>query len=338
METTKGNWTRRRALATTMAAAAALATTTSATVAQAQDNNWPQKPLRFIVPYAAGSGVDVSMRPVADAMARELGQAVAVDNRPSAGGIVGTQLIATAPPDGYTFGYGNITTLAINTSFFTKLPYNTEKDLAPIGLFMANAYVVVARNSLPADNFQELLAYGRKSGNNKLSVGNPAIGGAGHLTGELLRAQTGLPMEAVPYKTGTQAVGDMVNGQLDLTIENVSAVLPFIQSGQIKALAVTSAKRVSVLPQVPTLAESGVPGFDVVAWGGLVAPAGTPKKAIDRLNAAMRKAMADPAVVRAHAALSVEPMLSSPEEFTALVKQETPRWAEVVKRAGVKAD
>lgn len=335
METRKGNWTRR---AVTASLALAAIATTGAATAQAQQGNWPQKPLRFIVPYAAGSGVDVSMRPVADAMARELGQAVAVDNRPSAGGIVGTQLIATAPPDGYTFGYGNITTLAINSSFFTKLPYNTEKDLTPIGLFMANAYVVVARNGLPANNFQELLAYGHKNPNIKLTVGNPAIGGAGHLTGELLRTQTRLPMESVPYKTGTQAVGDMVNGQLDLTIENVSAVLPFIQSGQIKALAVTSAKRVSVLPQVPTLAESGVPGFDVVAWGGLVAPAGTPKKAIERLNAAMRKAMADPAVMRAHAALSVEPMLSSPEEFTALVKQETPRWAEVVKRAGVKAD
>jgi tripartite-type tricarboxylate transporter receptor subunit TctC len=307
-----------------------------AAAAHAQDA-FPEKPLRFIVPYAAGSGVDVAVRPVADAMARELGQAVAVDNRPSAGGIVGTQAIVHAPADGYTFGYGNITTLAINSSFFNKLTYNAERDLAPIGLISSNAYVLVARKDLPANNFQELLEYGRKNPG-KLSAGNPSIGGAGHLTGELLRAQTGLEMVSVAYKTGTQAVGDMVNGQLDVTIENISAVLPFIQSGQIKALAVTSAKRASVLPQVPTLAESGVPGFDVVAWGGLVAPAGAPKKAIQRLNAALRKALADPAVVRANAALSIEAMPSTPEEMTALMKRETPRWAEAVKRAGVKGD
>lgn len=327
MKSRTGIWTRR--------ALASLAVLAITTAAQAQDA-WPTKPLRFVVPYAAGSGVDVAMRPVADAMGRELGHAVVVDNRPSAGGIVGTQVVATAPPDGYTIGYGNITTLAINSAFFSKLPYSTEKDLVPIGLLSSNAYVVVARKDLPASNFQELLAYGRK--NHQVTVGNPAVGSAGHLTGELLRAQTGLPIVAVAYKTGTQAVGDMVNGQLDLAIDNVSAVLPYIQSGQIKALAVTSGKRVSVLPNVPTLDESGVPGFDVVAWGGLVAPTGTPKSALERINAAMRKALVDPAVVRVNASLSIEPMASGPEEFTALIKKETPRWADAVKRAGVKGD
>jgi tripartite-type tricarboxylate transporter receptor subunit TctC len=298
---------------------------------------YPERPLKFIVPYAAGSGVDVSMRPVADAMGRELGQAIAVDNRPSAGGIVGTQAVVTAAPDGYTVGYGNLVTLSINSAFFSKLPYAPAKDLVPIGLISSNAYVVIVRKDLPVRNLQELIAYGRAHPG-QLSVGSPGIGSAGHLTGELLKAETGLAMVQVPYKTGTQAVGDMVNGQLDVTIENIAAVLPFVQQGRVKAIAVTSAKRASVLPEVATVAESGVPGFDVVAWGAMVAPAGTPRKVVDRLNTALRAALADPAVLRAYAALSVEALPSSPEEFSALMKRETPRWAEAVRRAGVKGD
>ncbi|SEK11286.1 MULTISPECIES: tripartite tricarboxylate transporter substrate binding protein [unclassified Variovorax] len=298
---------------------------------------YPERPLKFIVPYAAGSGVDVSMRPVADAMGRELGQAIAVDNRPSAGGIVGTQAVVTAAPDGYTVGYGNLVTLSINSAFFSKLPYAPAKDLVPIGLISSNAYVVIVRKDLPVRNLQELIAYGRAHPG-QLSVGSPGIGSAGHLTGELLKAETGLAMVQVPYKTGTQAVGDMVNGQLDVTIENIAAVLPFVQQGRVKAIAVTSAKRASVLPDVATVAESGVPGFDVVAWGAMVAPAGTPRKVVDRLNTALRAALADPAVLRAYAALSVEALPSSPEELSALMKRETPRWAEAVRRAGVKGD
>lgn len=298
---------------------------------------YPERPLKFIVPYAAGSGVDVSMRPVADAMGRELGQAIAVDNRPSAGGIVGTQAVVTAAPDGYTVGYGNLVTLSINSAFFSKLPYAPAKDLVPIGLISSNAYVVIVRKDLPVRNLQELVAYGRAHPG-QLSVGSPGIGSAGHLTGELLKAETGLAMVQVPYKTGTQAVGDMVNGQLDVTIENIAAVLPFVQQGRVKAIAVTSAKRASVLPEVATVAESGVPGFDVVAWGAMVAPAGTPRKVVDRLNTALRAALADPAVLRAYAALSVEALPSSPEELSALMKRETPRWAEAVRRAGVKGD
>jgi tripartite-type tricarboxylate transporter receptor subunit TctC len=298
---------------------------------------YPERPLKFIVPYAAGSGVDVSMRPVADAMGRELGQAIAVDNRPSAGGIVGTQAVVTAAPDGYTVGYGNLVTLSINSAFFSRLPYAPAKDLVPIGLISSNAYVVIVRKDLPVRNLQELIAYGRAHPG-QLSVGSPGIGSAGHLTGELLKAETGLAMVQVPYKTGTQAVGDMVNGQLDVTIENIAAVLPFVQQGRVKAIAVTSAKRASVLPEVATVAESGVPGFDVVAWGAMVAPAGTPRKVVDRLNTALRAALADPAVLRAYAALSVEALPSSPEELSALMKRETPRWAEAVRRAGVKGD
>ncbi|WP_422095878.1 Bug family tripartite tricarboxylate transporter substrate binding protein [Variovorax sp.] len=321
-------WTRRAAVAFL----AALATAALAASAQ-----YPERPVKFIVPYAAGSGVDVAMRPVADAMARELGQAMIVDNRPSAGGIVGTQALVSSANDGYTVGYGNLVTLSINPAFFSKLSYVPEKDLVPVGLISSNAYVLIVRKDLPVRSLQELVAYGREHPG-KLSVGTPGIGSAGHLTGELLKTETGLTMVQVPYKTGTQAVADMVNGQLDVTIENISAVLPFVQQGRVKAIAVTSAKRAAVLPEVPTVAESGVPGFEVVAWGALMAPAGTSRKTVDRLNTALRAALADPAVVRANAALSIEALPSSPEELSALMKREKPRWAEAVRRAGVKGD
>ncbi len=318
-------WTRRAVVAALAAAALA---------ASAQ---YPERPVKFIVPYAAGSGVDVAMRPVADAMARELGQAMIVDNRPSAGGIVGTQALVSSANDGYTVGYGNLVTLSINPAFFSKLSYVPEKDLVPVGLISSNAYVLIVRKDLPVRSLQELVAYGREHPG-KLSVGTPGIGSAGHLTGELLKTETGLTMVQVPYKTGTQAVADMVNGQLDVTIENISAVLPFVQQGRVKAIAVTSAKRAAVLPEVPTVAESGVPGFEVVAWGALMAPAGTSRKTVDRLNTALRAALVDPAVVRANAALSIEALPSSPEELSALMKREKPRWAEAVRRAGVKGD
>ena len=321
-------WTRRAAVAFL----AALATAALAASAQ-----YPERPVKFIVPYAAGSGVDVAMRPVADAMARELGQAMIVDNRPSAGGIVGTQALVSSANDGYTVGYGNLVTLSINPAFFSKLSYVPEKDLVPVGLISSNAYVLIVRKDLPVRSLQELVAYGREHPG-KLSVGTPGIGSAGHLTGELLKTETGLTMVQVPYKTGTQAVADMVNGQLDVTIENISAVLPLVQQGRVKAIAVTSAKRAAVLPEVPTVAESGVPGFEVVAWGALMAPAGTSRKTVDRLNTALRAALADPAVVRANAALSIEALPSSPEELSALMKREKPRWAEAVRRAGVKGD
>jgi tripartite-type tricarboxylate transporter receptor subunit TctC len=262
---------------------------------------------------------------------------VVIDNRPSAGGIVGTQLVASAAPDGYTIGYGNMVTLAVNRSFYTRLPYDPEKDLAPIGLAVGNAYVLVARKDLPANNLAELVAYAKQHPG-KVVMGSLGIGSGAHLAGELVQGSTGIRMLHVPYKSGAQALGDMVNGQVDVMFDNVSGIQQFIAGNQIKALAVTSRQRVPVLPDVPTMEESGIQGIDVVAWGGLVAPAGTPAPVIRKLNAALNKALADPAVVKANAALSIEAMPSTPEAFTSLIRSEVPRWAATVKRAGIKAD
>ncbi|MHA7684066.1 Bug family tripartite tricarboxylate transporter substrate binding protein [Cupriavidus sp. PET2-C1] len=306
----------------------------AATVARAE---WPERPIKLIVPYAAGSGVDVTMRPIAEVMGRELGQPVVLDNRGSAGGIVGTQVVATSAPDGYTIGYGNLVTLAINRAFYTRLPYDPEKDIEPVGLAVSNAYVLIARKDFPASNLEELIAYARKYPG-KVVMGSPGVGSAGQLAGELIKANTGTFMLHVPYKSGAQALGDMVNGQVDIMIDNISGVLQFVQSGRVKPLAVTSLQRAPVLPNVPTIHESGIKGFQVVAWGGLIAPAGTPKAVIRKLNTALNNALKDPAVVRANASLSVDAMPSTPAEFSTLIHHEVPKWAAMVKRAGVRAD
>lgn len=298
---------------------------------------WPDKPIKMIVPYAAGSGVDVVTRPIAIAMGKALGQSVIVDNKPSAGGIVGTQALAVSAPDGYTFGFGNLVTLAINKSFFTKLPYNPEKDLQPVGGTFSNPYVLIARNNFPANNFKELIEYAKKNPG-KVSFGTPGVGSAAHLAGEIINARNGLQLLHIPYRSGAQGVTDMVGGQLDLTIDNIAAVLPFIKDGRVKAIAVTSLKRLSSLPDVATMHESGMSNFEVVAWGGFVVPTGTPKPVIERLNSALHTALKDPAVVKLGQDFSMEIKLSSPEEFGELARTENQRWAAVVKAAGVLGD
>jgi len=320
----------RRALSLLMVLAAA----TGASAAQAE---WPERPIKMIVPYVAGSGPDVVLRPIADALGRELGQPVIVDNRGGAGGIVGTQALASSAPDGYTIGFGNLVTLAINKSMHAKLPYDPQRSVAPVSLAIGNALVLIARNDLPASNVQELIAYAKKNPG-KVSVGSLGVGSSAHLAGEMLKSETGTTMLHVPYKSGQQAVADIAGGQLDVMIDNVAGVLPFIRSGQVKVLGATSLKRVPVLPDVPTLDESGLKGFEVVSWGGIMVPAGAPKPIIDKLNAAIAKALKDPAVLKLNETLSVEAMPSTPEQFANLIATEIPRWGEMVKKSGASAD
>lgn len=298
---------------------------------------WPERPIKLVVPYAAGSGADAAIRPVADALGKELRQPVLIDNRSGGSGIIGTQALVSAAPDGYTIGYGNIATLAINRSYFSKLPYDPVKQIELVGQIGSNAYVLIARKDLPASNLQEMLAYARKNAG-KVTIGSPGTGGAAHLAAEQLQIQTGTSLVHVPYKTGTQGATDMINGQLDLMLDNISAVLPYVRDGRVKALAVTGLQRAGVLPDVPTVDESGVKGFELVAWAGLIVPTGTPKPIVHKLNAALAKVSDDPAVVRARAAMSIDAVSSTPEEFAALVRRETARWADVVKRTGIKGD
>ena len=307
-----------------------------ATAASAQE--WPSKPIRLIIPYAAGSGPDIAMRPVADRLGQILKQAIVVDNIAGAGGIVGSQTLARAKPDGYTFGFGNNITLAVNKSFFAKLPYDPDKDFEPVGLLFDNPYILVARPTLKVGTVQELIAYAKANPGKVNFASGTGVGSGSHLTGEMMKSQAGLDISHIPYKSGSQALSDLVNGSVDILFDNVNGVQQFIKSGQIKALAVTSAKRLPQFPDIPTMAESGFPGFEAVAWGGIIAPAGTPPAIVQRMNAAIAEALKSPEVVRANATMALNPLASSPQEFTAFIAKESGKWARIVKSSGAKPE
>ena len=307
-----------------------------ATAASAQE--WPTKPIRLIIPYAAGSGPDIAMRPVADRLGQILKQAIVVDNVAGAGGIVGTQTLARAKPDGYTFGFGNNITLAVNKSFFDKLPYDPDKDFTPVGLLFDNPYILVARPTLKVGTVQELIAQAKANPGKMNFASGTGVGSGSHLTGEMMRSQAGLDISHIPYKSGSQALSDVVNGSVDVLFDNVNGVQQFIKNGQIKALAVTSAKRLPQFPDIPTMAESGFPGFEAVAWGGIIAPAGTPPAIVQRLNAAIAEALKSPEVVRANQTMALNPLASSTQEFSAFIAKESVKWARIVKTSGAKPE
>ena len=294
---------------------------------------WPERPIRLVVPSAAGGSPDAVCRIVTAELARSLGQAFIVDNKPGASGNIGMSDIAHAAPDGYTLGYANVGTLVINKALFSKLPYDPEKQLAPVALlgFVQNALVV--RKDLGVNSVQQLVALARARPGT-LSVGSAGSGTTGHLSGELFKSMTGTFMVHVPYRGSPQAIQDLMGGQVDLMFDNLSSITPHIQSGRLKVLAVTGARRSPLFPDIPTVAESGVAGYDVVAWGGLVVPAGTPRAVVLQLNAAVNTALALPAVQDKYAAIGFETTQGPPESLFERAAKETPLWSGVVRRSG----
>ena len=303
----------------------------------AEDAPYPAKPVRVVVHSAAGGGPDLLIRILANEMARHLGQPIIVDNKPGAAGAIGISEIARAAPDGYTIGFANTTTLAINQSLYSKLPYDVERQLAPIGLigFVANALVV--RSGSPFHSVDELLNYAKKNPD-KLSMGSSGNGGTGHLSGELFKAKAGISMLHVPYRGSAPALQGLAAGMIDLMFENISTVLPYIRSGQMRALAVTSKDRSPFLPAVPTVMESGLPGYEMVAWSGLVAPAGTPPSIIAQLNRALNQSLDDPAVKKRLSEMGTETSTGKPERLFVLARKERPIWAEIVKFSNARMD
>lgn len=311
-------------------AAVALSTTVSA-------QGWPSKPIRFIIPYPAGSGPDVAMRPVTERLGKILGQPVTVENFASAGGIVGTQMLAKAAPDGYTFGFGNNITLGVNKTFFDKLPYNPDNDFEPVGLLFDNPYILVAGPKFRASSVKELID-AAKAEPGKINFGSgTGIGSGSHLVGEMLKSITKIDITHIPYKSGAQALADIVSGRVDIMFDNVNGVQQFIKNGTVKPLAVTSAKRLPELPNVPTMAESGFPGIQAVAWGGVIAPKGIPPDVIQKMNAAIAETLKSPEVVQANAAMSLNPLASTPENFSRFIVQESNKWSDLVRISGAKA-
>lgn len=321
--------TRRDAMFA-LGAAASLAPT-----ARAQAT-YPSRPVRFVVPFAAATGADIACRALTQDLAGVLGQSVVVDNRGGGAGSIGSVEIARAAPDGYTIGYGNVGTLAINRALFSSLPYNPDA-FTPIATMGRVQNVLVVRNDLPAKSVQQLIDLARKSPG-KLNMASGGNGTTGHLGGELFKAMAGVFMVHVPYRGAGQALTDLIGGSADLMFDNIASALPHIKAGRVRALGVSGAQRSPVLPEVPTIQEAGLKNYETAAWGGVVGPPGMAAELVQRLNRDINRTLALPAVKERYAALAFEPMISAPDALMALARAEAPRWADVVRRSGAKMD
>lgn len=304
----------------------------AATVAAAQP--YPNKPLRLVVTFPPGGAPDILARLFADKA--QLGQPVVVDNRPGAGGNIGAEMVAKAPPDGYTIVMGTVGTHSINGALYRQMPYDMVKDFAPLGHVASAPNLLVVTNELPVKTVPELIAY-MKANPNKLSFGSPGIGTSVHVSGELFKSMTGTQMTHVPYKGRQFAIPDLVGGSIQVMFDNMPSALPMAKEGKIRALAQTTAARSSAAPDVPTVAES-VPGFEATTWFAMFAPAGTPKDVVARLNAEMQRVYKLPDVVEKMKTLGLEPWVSTPQELAKYQASEIAKWAKVVKDSGAKAD
>lgn len=296
---------------------------------------YPDKPIRLVVPYTPGGVTDLLARAVAKSLSERVHQSVIIDNRAGAGGNIGAEMVARAPADGYTLLMGSAATQAINASLYKRLPYDHIKDFAPITLVAEVPNILVVNPSIPARNVSELIAYG-KANPDRLSFGSSGTGGTIHLSGELFKSMAGVKMLHVPYKGSAPAVSDLLAGQINLMFD--SSVAPYVKSGKLRALAVTSAKRSPVLPDVPTMAEAGLPGYESTAWFGILAPAGTPPAIVDKLNKDLVAILRDAEMRKWMQSQGADAIGDTPSEFATYIKTETAKWARVVKEAGVSAD
>ena len=301
----------------------------------AQD--FPSKPIRLIVPFATGGVTDTSARLIADKLSRAIGQQVIVENRPGGSGNPGTQYVAQSVPDGYTLLLAFDGTMVINPFVFPKIPFDTVKDFQPVTKLGDAALVLVAHPAVPAKNFSELLAYS-KANPGKLSFGHSGTGGTTHVAGELLKQRSGLDMLHIPYKSGGQAVVDAIGGQVPLAYSAVAGAHAHVKSGKLKAIGVSSLKRISSLPDAPTFDEQGVAGFEAVSWVGIMAPAKTPRAIVDRLQRDLAAILKDQDTRDRFAALGIEPVGNTPEQFAEQIKADLARWGKVVEQAKIRAE
>jgi len=310
----------------------------SAASSHAAAQSWPSKPLRLIVPYAAGGPVDISARLLAAKLQESLGQPVLPDNRPGAGGNIGVDLTAKSAPDGYTLVMSAIATLAINPSLYASLPYDPLKDLRHVTLLVQVPNVLIVANDLPAKNVRDLIALARERPG-KLDFGSGSTGSTGHLAGEMFKMMTGTYMVHIPYKGSAPALADMMGGRIHLMFDNLASALPSIKSEKVRALAMTTKTRSSFLPGLPTLDESGLKGFDMTTWWGVSVAAKTPPAVVERLSAEILKAMDAPDMKERLRGMGSEaPAVRSPEQFAAFVASELKTYTELVKRSGARAD
>ena len=299
-------------------------------------STYPTKPVRLVVPFPAGGTTDIIARATAQKLSEAWGQQVIVDNRPGAGGNVGSELVAKSAPDGYTLLMGTVGTHAINPSLYAKMPYDHVKDFAPVILVAGVPNVLVVNPELPVKSIPELIAYA-KANPGKLNFASSGNGTSIHLSGELFKAMTGVQMTHVPYKGSAPALTDLVGGQVQLMFDNLPSSLAFIKAGKLRALAVTSTARAAALPDVPTVADF-VPGFEASSWFGILAPAGTPPAIIAKINGEVTKWLATPEAKDKLTAQGANAAGGSPQDFAKHIQAETAKWAKVVKDSGAKVD
>ena len=305
-------------------------------VAQSNDA-WPSKPIRFVVPYVAGGASDITVRSIAQLLTTSLGQTMMVENKAGGGGNIGTDFVAKAAPDGYTFLMAYAGPIAINPHLYKNIAFNAQKDFAPVSLMADAPLILAVHPSVPANNLAELIAY-LKANPDQVFFGSSGTGGADHLAGELFRLQAGVRINHIPFKGGAQAVVDLVAGRTQLEFLTIPGGLSHIRAGRLKAIALASSKRFPLFPDVPTMIEAGMKDFEINNWYGLSAPAGTPAPIIASMNQALQQAIQDPALRARFQEVGLVPMSNTPEEFTALIKSDSEKWQKIIQSAGVTAE
>ncbi len=298
---------------------------------------YPERPIHLIVPQAAGSATDTVARVLGAALGDVIGQQVIIDDRPGGALTVGLDLTAKSPPDGYTLCMGPIGALAITRHIVAKLPYDIERDFQPIALVTRGHLLLAVSPTTPFKSVQELIDYAKQNPG-KLLNASSSNGSPGHVGGELFKFMTGTDIVHVPYKGGAPAINDLIAGRVQLMFESLNSIAPFARSGQVRALAVSGDHRSAAFPDLPTIAEAGVPGYSAPTWSGVIAPAGLPRPIVDKLNVAINKAIQSPAFKNRFAAIGDEPAGGTPEDFAATIASDSKKWGDVIKRAGIKLE
>lgn len=298
---------------------------------------YPTKPIKIVVPFPAGGTTDILARAVAADLQKAFGQAVVVENKAGAGGNIGSDSVAKSSPDGYTLLMGTVGTHAINVSLYPKMPYDAVKDFAPVSLVAGVPNVLVAWPSFPVNSVKDLVDAAKKAPD-KITFASSGSGTSIHLSGELFKQLAGVQMTHVPYKGSSAALPDVISGQVNVMFDNAPSVIQHIRGGKLKAIAVTSDKRSPALPGVPTIAESGLPGFEASSWFGVLAPAATPKDIVDKLSGAIAKSLQTPEMKERLAGQGAVAVGNTPEQFSAHIKSEIDKWSKVVKASGAKVD
>jgi tripartite-type tricarboxylate transporter receptor subunit TctC len=309
--------------------------TVTAAVAQTQQN-YPTRPIRLVVPSSPGGGTDITARIIAPKLSEYLGQQVVVENRSGAGTMIGGEVVARAAPDGYTLLMG-ISTLAINPAMYKKVPYDALKDFAPVSQVVSLPNILVTHPSVPVKTVKELIAFA-KARPGQLNFASAGVGTSPHLSVELFLSLTGLKMVHVPYKGSGQGVVDLIAGHVSLMMPSILTALPYVKDGRLRALGVTSGKRAAGAPDISTIAEAGVAGYEAVQWFGVLAPAGTSRAIVTRLHGEVARVLQSGEIKDRLLGDGAEPVGSSPEEFAAFIRAETAKWAKVVKNAGIRAE